>query len=760
MRSLDSARDAWQEFKQYQTLQDVKVAVRLDGSSSIATSGCRSVCWKAFLLFDTLDTTEWQRTLSSTRSAYNSLRAHFLRHLEDRDEWVAGQDPLSGESEASPWVQIRKDDELRGEILQDVVRCMPENEYFRQPDTQRMLTDILFIFCKLNPDVSYRQGMHELLAPILWVVERDAIDLGQSSKAMGEDAIVKAIFDAEHVEHDTFALFAQVMQSAKNFYEQTTTSGKENPMVSRSRRIFHDMLPLVDVQLAKHLEKIDVIPQIFLIRWVRLLFGREFAFDDLLTMWDVIFAEDTTLEMVDHICLAMLLRIRWDLIEADYNVALTLLLRYPEPGKELSPQTFALDAIYLREHMDRHCGSHLVSKYTGRPLQQAGRPVTPPALQRNITAYAGANAVKAASTNKSLSPSRSPRPGRNLEAVLQSTAKNLYAQSEKYGVGKAVRSAVSEVHRKAQEIREAQTPSSPVTWRQRGPPPATDAEALRRRLQAFEDRNRQLSKLLGAAVNELWEYQRVAMENSRDTKSDEDSAVVERLSMAVAKAQFVQVYLDDPALPLPAEPGGPEHKPGVDDVKADTEEAMASNQLQSEGDQDPSPLGPVEEEGQPSLEPTSLLRELPNNPVHGLADPSTFEDSLQSAPDPGSREQDKDIPDIAFQSDQNESQPETLPPERTNTPKGLTSRPRLEQSSFSWMLGEKDSSTGSFANASAFPPEHNRTKGFLFGDSSEDNKVSKERRGSRGQRTRANDTETQKDEEVFDLGSLRRSKGK
>lgn len=230
--------------------------------------------------------------------------------------------------------------------------------------------------------------------------------------------------------------------------------------------------------------------------------------------------------------------------------------------------------------------------------------------------------------------------------------------------------------------------------------------------------------------------------------------------MAVAKAQFVQVYLDDPALPLPAEPGGPEHKPGVDDVKADTEEAMASNQLQSEGDQDPSPLGPVAEEGQPSLEPTSLLGELPNNPVHGLADPSAFEDSLQSAPDPGSREQDKDIPDITFQSDQNESQPETLPPERTNTPKGLTSRPRLEQSSFSWMLGEKDSSTGSFANASAFPPEHNRTKGFLFGDSSEDNKVSKERRGSRGQRTRANDTETQKDEEVFDLGSLRRSKGK
>ena len=73
---------------------------------------------------------------------------------------------------------------------------MPENLYFRQPDTQRMLVDILFIFCKLNPDVSYRQGMHELLAPILWVVERDAIDLGHGSKAMGEDATIKTVFDS------------------------------------------------------------------------------------------------------------------------------------------------------------------------------------------------------------------------------------------------------------------------------------------------------------------------------------------------------------------------------------------------------------------------------------------------------------------------------------------------------------------------------------------------------------------------------------
>jgi hypothetical protein len=46
-------------------------------------------------------------------------------------------------------------------------------------------------------------------------------------------------------------------------------------------------------------------------RWIRLLFGREFPFDDLLALWDKLFAEDPDLELIDMICVSMLLRIRW-----------------------------------------------------------------------------------------------------------------------------------------------------------------------------------------------------------------------------------------------------------------------------------------------------------------------------------------------------------------------------------------------------------------------------------------------------------------
>ena len=652
-------------------------------------------------------------------------------------------------------MQLCKDEELRGEILQDVVRCMPENLYFRQPETQRILLDILFIFCKLNPDISYRQGMHEILAPILWVVERDAIDLGQSSKALGEDALIKAMFDADHIEHDAFTLFGQVMQSAKNFYEQTTTSGKENPMVARNRRIFSDMLPMVDDRLAKHLASIYIVPQVFLMRWIRLLFGREFAFDDILNVWDVIFAEDPTLEIVDHICLAMLLRIHWDLIEADYNVALTLLLKYPEPGQDLPPQMLVLDALYLRDHMDHHCGSHLVSKYTGRPIQHAGRPVTPPALQRNITTFSMPTAAKSTSLSNSLSPPRPTRQASNLEAVLQSTAKNIYARGEKLGIGKAVRSAVDEVHKKAQEIRDTQTPSAPVVRRRRRSRSALGPEAFQSKVKALEDRSKQLAKLLEGALSELWDYQKMVTQSDQESLCGGDPNNVEKLSMAIAKVQFVQVYLNDSGLAMPDEidTEGPESGPSEKSTSGGEDTSIGST-LRTQPSRNKSPLpehANAEHQSRLQLSQETMLR----SGTEELADPSTFEEMPLSKPEP-----ERQVPDVVIQSESGSSELNTRAlPERSRTPDSLRSRPRLEQSPLSWMLGQQDSSTQPF-NSSSPPPEQSRSRVSLFSANENTDKTNQERPGTGKQRKKSNDIDAQKDEEEFDLSSLRHGKSR
>ena len=40
-------------------------------------------------------------------------------------------------------------------------------EFFQHKEVAKLLNTILFVWCKLNPDVSYKQGMNELLASVV-----------------------------------------------------------------------------------------------------------------------------------------------------------------------------------------------------------------------------------------------------------------------------------------------------------------------------------------------------------------------------------------------------------------------------------------------------------------------------------------------------------------------------------------------------------------------------------------------------------------
>jgi TBC1 domain family protein 5 len=84
---------------------------------------------------------------------------------------------------------------------------------FREPSVQNLMTIILLFWAKLNPDIGYRQGMHELLAIIYIVVERDAVVCNQATD------VIQAVFDSRYIEHDSAILFIKLMRAIKPWYE-------------------------------------------------------------------------------------------------------------------------------------------------------------------------------------------------------------------------------------------------------------------------------------------------------------------------------------------------------------------------------------------------------------------------------------------------------------------------------------------------------------------------------------------------------------
>lgn len=269
-----STRTRWEEtLKHSSSFSALQRAVRFNGSDSPCLSGCRSVCWKTFLLFQDSAQSSWSHLLLEARNSYSSLRDESLKYIKHPEKLSElPLDPLADVPD-SPWEAVRRDELLRAEILQDVQR-LPDEPFYHQEGTQMMILDILFIYCKLNRGAGgYRQGMHELLAPLLFVVDRDAIDRAVAPSDGVVDPAMVEMLDSYFIEHDAFALFSKIMERAGSFYEvggansgvgNNLGAGNQNTIVEKSQHIHEVVLMKLDPELANHLKNIEVLPQIFL----------------------------------------------------------------------------------------------------------------------------------------------------------------------------------------------------------------------------------------------------------------------------------------------------------------------------------------------------------------------------------------------------------------------------------------------------------------------------------------------------------------
>lgn len=447
-------------------------------------------------------------------------------------------------------------------------------------------------------------------------------------------------------------------------------------------------------------------------------------------MWDALFAIDSTLELVDMISLAMLLRIRWDLVAADTNEAFGLLLRYPEPA--VPAYTFIKDALYLRDHLTPQGGGEIITRY-GK--QAPAIEPEAPTIQREPSPSPSFNSSR---TRRSIGSPRSfvGQPGAGLEAMLQGAAKNVMERGSQWGVGKAIREAVGEVKKNVEAYQSAAS-SGQNTPRaggrefrkpaQLGPAgnarPSLDrmpsANAVRK-VEGLERRNRNLAKMLETAVGDLWEHHRQQAEE-KDKKDDNATGKqgLEALSLAIAKVQFVQVYLEDNSIPLPDEP---------------TEQAASTIAVETLALPAPQSPGPERTSSAPPITIKLPSEGIPVDVPSGATSPTP-------SPRPMS-------PAVTVK-------PAQIQPSSTLSPR---SRPHLTSSNFSWMLGE-DSASSNFAAGTAhstFSSDEKRRmkgKGFLFGDDDDDDRdsIKEGKRGSVSSKSGAKGGKNAKGKHVPDM---------
>ncbi|XP_799336.2 TBC1 domain family member 5 isoform X2 [Strongylocentrotus purpuratus] len=346
--TTNSYRDEW--FRLFERDDYLQVVKQEGKKGRLRSSRFRSICWKIYLDCLPEDRTAWLQSVRENRKKYDGFREQHIHStkegLRDRAMDPTLNNPLS-QMEESPWNRFFQDKDCRTEIKQDVVRCFPEIAFFKSEKIRDMMIDILFCFAKENSHVLYKQGMHELLAPLMFVIHCDQQAFLHAKEMESQLEIVSELMNPDYLEHDSYTLFCHLMETAEpwfhhgqdfpaqsGFVQSEPFSKPEecnpsSPLVKKLNRIREFILKKHDFELYTHLNQLDIQPQIYGIRWLRLLFGREFTFQDLIVLWDAIFADSPMLDLVDYIFVAMLIKIRELLLTAEYANCLMLLMRYP-----------------------------------------------------------------------------------------------------------------------------------------------------------------------------------------------------------------------------------------------------------------------------------------------------------------------------------------------------------------------------------------------------------------------------------------------
>jgi len=304
-------------------VRNLAINVKLKGSKF------RGLAWKIYLGVLSPARETWKSDVASSRAQFRQIQLKYGK----KDSKSFNGDPL-GTSETCPddsWRMKFKDEELRSLIRQDVDRTIPEVAFFQSNKIRNLMCDLLFLYAKVDPRIGYKQGMHEILAPIIFTLHCDAAATQHLSSVGRLPQDLLLISNGSELAGDCYIMFSRVMRSCRKWYIDPEPEARDatSELEYYIRDVYHNHLKSVDIELYRHLERHHILPQVYAVRWLRLLFGREFPMQDLLCVWDFLFA--TNLEMVSSFFVAMLVGQRILLLNDDAGNILSTLMRYPQP---------------------------------------------------------------------------------------------------------------------------------------------------------------------------------------------------------------------------------------------------------------------------------------------------------------------------------------------------------------------------------------------------------------------------------------------
>jgi len=154
---------------------------------------------------------EWVKEIQQQRQHYNNLKQKYLNHTIETEDDPNINNPLSLDVNSS-WYKYHEDKQLQHIITMDVSRVYPEYPFFQQQWVKDMMIRILFIFSKEYADISYKGGMYELLAPMIYMLDHEKMVVQKGS-------ILSQLMDKDCIEADAYIIYERLMNTVGSFFK-------------------------------------------------------------------------------------------------------------------------------------------------------------------------------------------------------------------------------------------------------------------------------------------------------------------------------------------------------------------------------------------------------------------------------------------------------------------------------------------------------------------------------------------------------------
>jgi len=259
-----------------QRLEDAVPALASLAARCAIPESLRATAWRLFLeTVPPLSPEQWPALVAAQREQYRTMRDHAMARLreameqaipdddDDDDDFDSAVFAASAASAARNASTDSEEDERQraarealmavedaaDQIRGDLERCYPEGagSHFVQAARQKTMFQILLAWSVAHPQPGYRQGMHELLANVVWVFERSFATTAVA--VLPADSPVNALrVDPTFIEEDAFWLFDKIIAAWLPLYDTTS-----NLVVDTAARVQHAIL--VSVSLASSLRR-------------------------------------------------------------------------------------------------------------------------------------------------------------------------------------------------------------------------------------------------------------------------------------------------------------------------------------------------------------------------------------------------------------------------------------------------------------------------------------------------------------------------